>query len=308
MAENPQQAALPTCWWHPDRQTGLRCARCERYACPDCLRDASVGFQCIDCVDVGRRQQRAAQVQYRKAGFGHRTVAGARASATAVVAPVLIALNVLVFGVTVAESGSLGSNWLGSDVFNDGVLASPYIAVFDEWWRLIASGFLHFGPLHLAVNMLALWLIGRDLELLLGKVRFLTVYLLALLGGSVAVFALDDLGRFTAGASGAVYGILGGVLVAVVRLKLNLTPVLSIIAINLVISISIPGISLLGHLGGLVVGAASTAAMVYAPEKKRLPVQAGVAVGLLVALVAVVLFRDAQLTELCTTQPGACFS
>lgn len=301
------QAAPPTCWWHPDRPTGLRCARCERFACPECLREAAVGYQCIDCVHSARQEHRAAQQRYRRAGFGHRTVAGARASSTALVTPVLIALNVLAFVVTAAQAGSPVTNWVGSSLFQDGVLASPWVAVLDEWWRLIASGFLHFGPLHLGVNMLALWLMGRDLELLLGKSRFLAVYLLSLLGGSVAVFALEDLNKITAGASGAVYGILGGVLVAVVRLRLNLTPILMIIGFNIFISLTIPGISLLGHVGGLAVGAAATAAMVYAPAARRLAVQVGVSVGLLAALVAVIVLRDAQLTALCATGAAVCF-
>lgn len=298
---------MPTCWWHPDRRTGLRCARCERYACPECLREASVGFQCIDCVQSARREHRTQQARYRRSGFGYRTVAGARASARVVVTPVLIALNVLAFAVTAAQSQSLIGNWNGSALFNDAVLASPLVAFYDQWWRLLGSGFLHFGPLHLAVNMLALWMLGRDLELLLGKVRYLAVYLVSLLGGSVAVFAFEDLEKYTAGASGAVYGILGGVLVAVLRLRLNLAPVLTIIVINLVISFSIPGISLLGHLGGLATGALATVAMVYAPEKGRIAVQAGAVVVLLLALVGLAVFRDTQLTgQLCEQFPGSC--
>ncbi|MGH3519683.1 MAG: rhomboid family intramembrane serine protease [Haloechinothrix sp.] len=292
MPEQDQQAE-PTCWWHPDRQTGLRCTRCERSACPDCLREASVGFQCIDCVAAGRRQHRVRQASYRKSGFGYRTVAGARASARPIVTPVLIALNVLAYLVTVAQSQSVMGN-ANSGLFQQGVLLPPAIAIGDLW-RLFTSGFLHYGPLHLAVNMLALWFLGRDLELLLGKVRYLAVYLLALLGGGVAVYALEDINSFTAGASGAVYGMLGGVLVAAVRLKLNLAPIIGIILINLVISVSIPQISLLGHLGGLIAGAVLTVAMVYAPERRRTVVQTAAGMVAAILLLVVVAARTSSL-------------
>ncbi|GAA5105894.1 rhomboid family intramembrane serine protease [Haloechinothrix salitolerans] len=295
MSEQAEQHTMNTCWWHPDRQTGLRCARCERPACPECLREASVGYHCVDCVHSARKQAKARAASYRKAGFGYRTVAGARASSRVVVTPVLIAINAIVFVVTAAQAQSVMANQ-ASPLFAEGTLFTPAIAVNGEWWRLVTSGFLHFGLLHLAVNMLMLWLLGRDLELLLGKIRYTVVYLLSLLGGSVAVFTFESLLKSTAGASGALYGVLGGMLVAVLRLKLNATPVIGVIAINLFISVQIEAISLLGHLGGLVIGALATAAMVYAPERRRVAMQTTVAVLLLAAMVGIVLTRDAQLT------------
>lgn len=305
MSESQQET---TCWWHPDRRTGLRCTRCERYACPECLHEASVGYQCADCINEGARQAKQQAAAHRRAGFGYRTVAGARASSSTLVTWVLIALNVLAYVVTAVQSRDPLNNYLGSPVFNAGFLRSTAVAFLDEWWRLIASGFLHFGLLHLAVNMLALWFIGRDLERLLGATRYLAVYGLSLLGGSAAVFVFDDLNKDTAGASGAVYGILGGVLVGVLRLKLNAAPVVGIIALNLFISIQVPEISLLGHLGGLVVGALVTAALVYAPERHRVLLQSTAVVVVLVALVVLIVFRDASLTEYCVTRPEACFS
>ena len=305
MSEQAEQGTVNTCWWHPDRQTGLRCVRCGRYACPDCLREASVGYQCVDCVHAARRQAKTQASAHRRSGFGYRTVAGARAASRVVVTPVLIGLNVVVYLATAVQAQSLMANQ-SAPMFEDGTLFTPFVAMNDEWWRLVTSGFLHFGLLHLAVNMLALWVLGRDLELLLGRVRYLGVYLLSLLGGSVAVFAFESLNTSTAGASGAVYGVLGGVLVAVLRLKLNPMPVIGVIAINLFISVQIPGISLLGHLGGLVIGALATAAMVYAPERRRVTMQATVAGLLLVALVGIVVTRDAQLTADVICRQVAC--
>lgn len=287
--------STPTCWWHPERPTGLRCTRCERSACPECLREASVGYQCIDCVSAGRRQDKARAAVHRRSGLGHRTVAGARASAQAVVTPVLVALNVLVFAVTVIQAQSLVDND-GSPVFSDGVLWPPVVAG-GEWWRIVTAGFLHFGPFHLLMNMLALWFLGRDLEQLLGKLRFTALYGLSLLGGSLAVYLFEDIDRATAGASGAIYGLLGGILVAAIRLRLDLTYILVVIGINAVISFQVEGISWLGHLGGFVVGSVVTAALVYAPAKARVPVQIGTMLAVGAALVALVFYRDAQFVE-----------
>ncbi|RBM24279.1 rhomboid family intramembrane serine protease [Prauserella sp. PE36] len=295
-----QQEALPGCWWHPNRQTGLRCVRCNRPACPDCLREASVGYQCVDCVQAGQQQQRAKATQYRRAGYGARTVAGARVSQRAVVTPLLIAINVLVYVVTVVQAGGDPMNNNDAPLFADGVLWPIGIVAGDEWWRLLTSGFLHYGLLHIAMNMLALWVLGRDLEVLLGKVRFLAVYFVSMLGGAAAVFAFGETNTGTAGASGAIYGLMGAILIAVLRLRLNPTSAIGIIVLNIVLSVSIPGISLLGHVGGLVVGALAMIAMVYAPEKQRTAYQLGTIVVLTAALIGLLVYRDSQLSsELC---------
>ncbi|GAB3486626.1 rhomboid family intramembrane serine protease [Amycolatopsis cihanbeyliensis] len=291
-----QQQSLPGCWWHPDRQTGLRCTRCERPACPDCLREASVGYQCIDCVHTGQQQQRAQRSAYRRAGFGARTIAGARPSSRAVVVPVLIALNVLVYLVTAVQAADPMGNHR-SMLHQDGVLWPLAMIGESQWWRLVTSGFLHYGLIHLAINMIALWILGRDLELLLGKLRFTALYLVSLLGGSVAVFLFDDLNKATAGASGAIYGLLGAMLVAVIRLRINPTTVLAVLALNIIITFQIPGISLFGHLGGLVVGILAMIAMVYSPERDRTRWQVGTLAVLTVAMIGLVVFRDAQLAD-----------
>ncbi|MFC4005201.1 rhomboid family intramembrane serine protease [Prauserella oleivorans] len=296
-----QQEALPGCWWHPNRQTGLRCVRCNRPACPDCLRDAPVGYQCVDCVHAGARESRVRRPAFR----GSRTVAGAPVSTRAVVTPLLIAVNVLVYLVTAAQAGEMMQNQR-SEVFFDGMLWPLRVVVTDEWWRLLTSGFLHYGLLHLAMNMLALWILGRDLEVLLGKIRFLALYLVSLLGGSTAVFVFGDLTSAVAGASGAVYGLMGALLVAVLRLKLNPSSAIGIIVLNLVLTVTIPGISLLGHLGGLIIGALAMVAMVYAPAKQRTAYQVGTLVFLTLAMVGLIVYRDgAAVAEACAI-PGVC--
>lgn len=256
--------------------------RCDRPVCFECLREASVGYQCVDCVAQGVRSGRRAT-----------TVAGAPAAGRPVVVPVLVAINVAIFVVTVAQSGRLWDNDL-AELFRQWSLWPTEVAD-GALWRLFTSGFLHYGPIHLAFNMIALWVLGRDLEQVLGPVRFLVVYLVSLLGGALAVFLFEVADSRTAGASGAVFGLMGGLAVVLVRLRRSPGPALTIIALNVVLSFVLPSISILGHLGGLVFGAAVTAGMVYAPMRRRVVVQTVTVLALLVLIVVGVVVRDAQL-------------
>jgi membrane associated rhomboid family serine protease len=285
-----RQQNLPACVRHPDRPTGLRCVRCDRPACTDCLREASVGHQCVDCVNEGVKSVRPA-----------RTVSGARESRgrRLVVVPALTLVNVVVFAATALQAGSIVDN-VRSTLFEDGALVPAFVSA-GEWWRLVTSGFLHFGsyngygPVHLLFNMVALWVIGRNLEVQLGRGRFLAVYLLALLGGSTAVMLFGDAGGVVAGASGAIYGIFGGIAVIVIKSKINPTAVLTLIAISIFLSVAMPGISLLGHVGGLVVGALATAAMVYSPPARRFQVQLAACIALLVIMLVAVALRGSAM-------------
>lgn len=283
---------VQVCARHPDRETGLRCVRCDRPACSACMREASVGYQCIDCV-----------AQNARSGRRGTTVAGAEPSGRSVVIPVLVAINVAVYAVTVAQAGSLNSN-ASAQLFQQWGLW-PTAVAGGELWRLFTSGFLHFGPIHLAFNMIALWVIGRDLEQVLGRTRFLAVYLVSLLGGSLSVFLFDHSEAMTAGASGAVFGLMGGLAVVLLRLRRSPGPALTIIVLNVVISFVVPGISILGHLGGLVFGTLATAGMVYAPQDRRIAVQAATVVALLAVIAALVVLRDGQFGQVsgCRTEP-----
>lgn len=268
------------CFRHPDRPTGLRCSRCGRSACPECLREAPVGFHCVDCLAQGQREQRQAA-----------TVAGAPLTrATPLLTYALIGVNVLFFLVTVLDAGGQVLDNNQSGLFRDLALW-PYGVALGDWWRLLSSGFLHFGPLHLLVNMFALYILGRDLEVLLGRWRFAAVYLVSLLGGSAAVMLFADPRSLTAGASGAIFGLMGGLVVVLLRLRRSVSAAVAIIAINVVIGLSVPGISLAGHLGGLVVGAAATAALVYAPRGRTMVVQVSALVVLGLVTVAVIVGR-----------------
>ncbi|WP_378735314.1 rhomboid family intramembrane serine protease [Nocardia brasiliensis] len=248
------QPPAPTCVRHPQRPTGLACTRCGRPSCPECLRPAAVGQHCVDCL---RQEQRTVAPV--------RTVAGAPAARASLpyVSYALIAVNVAIFAITAAQTKSLLENRT-SELFIDWVLYPPAVAD-GQWWRVIGSGFLHYGPIHLLLNMFALYVIGRDAELVLGRLRYLAVYLVSLLGGSAAVmvFAQDSA---TAGASGAVYGLFGAITVILIRLRQNPNQMLILIGINVFISFSLPGISLWGHLGGLAAGTLATLGILFLPQ------------------------------------------
>jgi membrane associated rhomboid family serine protease len=272
-------AQVPTCYRHPDRQTYVRCARCNRYICPECMRNAAVGHQCADCVGEAVRSTPTATN-----AFG----AQRPKSMTPLVTYVLIGVNLLVFALQMASPEL------------DRALALWPPAVADgDTYRLLTSAFLHFGLTHIAFNMLALYFVGPPLEFALGRVRFIALYVLSALGGSVLVYLLT-FNALTAGASGAVFGLFGAMFVVGKRLNMDVRSVMMIIVLNLVFTFVFPlftsqNISWQGHIGGLVTGAAVAAAFAYAPRSQRTRVQAGAAVALLALFVAMVLWRTAEL-------------
>lgn len=290
----------PVCSWHPDRTTALTCSRCGRPACPECLTPASVGFHCRACVAEARAAQRSAAPRtVAGARMGGRTVAGAMHGAQPRITYGLIGLNVLVFVIVAAQARSL-SDFGGSSVFN-GSLLVPMVVAGGEWWRLVSSGFLHLSVTHIALNMLALYFIGLGLERVLGAWRYSTLYLLSLLGGSASVMLFDGVTSASAGASGAIFGLMGALLVTLKRLKLDMRQAGIIIAINVVATFAIPGISWQAHLGGLVVGALVGAGLVYAPAKNRQQWQIATCVAMGLVLIAIFVAKDLSLgTWVCT--------
>lgn len=275
MTHPPGPPAAPAvCIRHPDRPTGLSCARCGRPACTDCLREASVGFQCVDCVAEGSRDARRGT-----------TVAGAPSGVRSqpLVTIVLVALNLLVFVAMVVQARTV-MDVTDSDVFYAGALI-PGAVADGAWWRLVTSGFVHFGLFHVALNMIALYMLGQQLEPVLGRWRYLATYVISLLGGSAAIMLFYPENGTVAGASGAVFGLLGAFLVILIRQRLPVSLIMPTIIINVVISVAVPGIALLAHLGGALAGAAATAGIVYAPRANRTALQTGVLVGLGVLMI-----------------------
>ncbi|MDK3255127.1 rhomboid family intramembrane serine protease [Blastococcus capsensis] len=240
---------------------------------------ASVGFQCPACVQQGAATTRAP-----------RRTSGIRGAAArwGTVTLSLIAINVVMFLVTAVSAGLAGFAPL--DNFRSPVFAEfsqyPLAVEFGQPWRLLTAAFLHIGLLHLALNMLALLVFGSELERQLGRWRYLGLYLVSALGGSTAIQLFGDPLRPVAGASTAIYGLLGALGVLMLLRRQDVRGILVLLAINVFISF-LPGVSLLGHLGGLVTGAAVAALLVFA--RRRRPVQAAGLAAITVVLLALAL-------------------
>lgn len=283
-------SAAPTCYRHRDRETYIRCQRCDRPICPECMRPAAVGFQCPECVAQGQSGQRATRTAYGGRPHGRPDV----------VTKALVVANVLVFGLVLATGGTYGAAGVRLAMvsvpgFLPGVGTVGGVAD-GELWRLLTSVFVHAQPLHLLFNMVALWVFGPPLEAALGRLRFAGLYLVSGLGGSVLVYLLANPKAFTIGASGAVFGLLGAALVVGLRRRMDVTWLLVMLGLNLVITFQLPGISWQGHLGGLVTGLALATALVYAPRQRRDLVQGLAFAAVLLGCLLAVLARTASLT------------
>ena len=268
-------AQTPTCYRHPDRPTYVRCTRCNRYICPECMRDAAVGHQCAECVGAAAKTVRQPRTRFGGREYG----------ANPVVTYALIAANLAMF---VLQNVS-------PEVQSELVLRSPAVADGGDLYRLVSSAFLHYGVTHLLFNMWALYVIGPPLEAWLGRLRFGALYALSALGGSVLVYLLSSLGAATAGASGAIFGLFGATFVIGRRLNLDTRWVLGLIALNLIITFTIPNISWQGHIGGLVTGAVVAAAYAYAPRERRTLIQVGATVAVLVLFALLIWWRTNDL-------------
>ena len=266
------------------------------------MNAASVGHQCPECVAEGRRTQRPART-----AFG-----GSVAGRAGVVTRVLIGINVVVMIISIATGGlgAVAGGGLGGLLgqgtpLTDWGAVLPYAPFFaggpehgiaaGEWYRLVTAMFLHYGVLHLLLNMYALWILGRELEGVLGRLRFVGLYLLAGLGGNVAAYLFSATNSATVGASTAVFGLMAATLVILRRLKLSVAPILPVIVINVIFTFTVSSISVAGHLGGLAVGAVVAAILAYAPQNRRNLIQGGGCAAVFVILLALALLRTATL-------------
>ena len=270
---------MSTCYRHPDAEANIRCQRCERPICSACMIDASVGFQCPECVAEGRKTVRQP-----------RTMAGALVpSAAGRVSLGLIALNV---GAFVAQMATPAVGLRGEMV--------GYAVADGEYWRLLTSAFLHGGILHLVLNMYALYLFGPVAEQALGTVRFILTYVTLAVAGSVCVYLFSAPDGSTVGASGAIFGLFGLVLILMIRVGQDVRTLLVLLAINAVISLQ-PGISWQGHLGGFVAGVLLGAVFAYAPRPSRTLWQGAAFLAIWVAMIGLILARTSALTGGITT-------
>jgi membrane associated rhomboid family serine protease len=280
----PQQQTTPVCPRHPDRVSYVRCQRCGRPVCPECQRPAAVGVQCVDCVKAQAKTIRST-----------RTVFGGNVSDTPVVSYAIIAICVLVFVLQTARPS-----------VTEQILFDPG-AARDQPWRFLSAAFAHATITHILFNMLALWMVGAQyLERLLGGARYAAVYLVSALGGSVIYMLFTSpravpyappyenfWGPGTVGASGAVFGLFGALLVLNRHLGRSSAGMYATIGINAVIGFVVPGIAWQAHLGGLLTGAAVAGIIAATSSRERRRWQwPGVAL-VVVVLIAVALAKYA---------------
>ncbi len=240
---------MATCYRHPSRETGVSCSNCGRPICPDCMTTTPVGMRCPECA-----KQRTKVVRLRETANVPR------------VTYALIAINIVAF---LTEQGqfSLTGAGLHGKVFEEGVLYRGGIHVEHQYWRLITSGFLHIDLLHIAFNMYLLYLLGLMLEPAIGSLRFAAVYFASLLAGSFG--ALLATASPTLGASGAIFGLMGALVVELRARRLSVmeSGIGGLIVINLILSFTLSGISVGAHLGGLVGGVLAGVALRAAGER-----------------------------------------
>ncbi len=265
--------------------------RCGRYACPDCLRSAAVGQQCVDCVREGNRGSRQAVGRF-----------GGRATDTPVVTYTLVALCVVGYIIELAYGNILDYGEMIGGAY-DPTLHGYVGVAFGDWYRLLTSAFLHeppgsgIGLTHIIFNMWALIVVGPALERVLGRARFLAVYIMSALAGSVLYYLLAPANAAAIGASGAIFGLFGAWFVLARRLRVDSRQIVLLIVLNLVITFVVHGIAWQDHVGGLIAGTSLTAAYVYAPRANRTLIQVGATIAWLALIVAGVIIRDENLVH-----------
>lgn len=260
------------CYRHPDRQSFILCQRCGRTVCAECQTQAAVGVHCPECV----REARESAPRTKPASVTRMRANWRPSSGVPVVTYTLIGLNVVVFGLDLLLRG----------LINDALLYWPPYTVVEPW-RMLTAAFVHGSIIHILFNMYSLFIFGPIIEHLVGRVRFLALYLIAAFGGSVAVLLIAPM-QAVVGASGAIFGLLGAFFVIQRRLGGNNTGLLVLIGLNLVIGF-IPGMSISwqAHVGGLIAGAAVAAIYTATRKPKQKAVQVAGVAAVALALVAI---------------------
>ena len=263
---------MAVCYRHPNRETGVSCSNCGKPICPDCMTATPVGMRCPDC----SRQKTPV-----------RSMRNIYADPTATY--VLMGLNILLWVGMLLSGGTTSSVYIDLGLIGSASFQGDPIGVANgEVYRLITGAFLHdpSNPLHLFFNMYILYWLGTMLEPVLGHVRFLALYFASLLAGSFGALLLSAPTALTTGASGAVFGLMAAAFI--MQRARGINPMQSglgaVILLNLAISFIVPGISIGGHLGGLVGGGLAALAIDRVSAGRRatyLPVLACAGIALL---------------------------
>ena len=282
-APPPPAPPAPPCYVHPDRTAGSVCRRCNRPICPECMREAPVGWQCARCVHEDSR--RAPVSRWRPAR-------GGRLGNTRLT-PVVIALIVINFAVFLWEQTNYSDiverfGMLANAITPQGQLVGVHNG---QWYRLFTAPFLHASWEHIIFNMATLAIVGSPVEAELGKVRFIALYLVSALGGSVGSYLLSPQNELGVGASGAIFGLLGAYFVLARRRGWDISAIAALIVVNLIIGFATPTIDWRAHVGGLITGALVTIGLARSADLSRvsnrtteIAVGAGTVLGAVVVL------------------------
>jgi membrane associated rhomboid family serine protease len=268
------------------------------------MREASVGFQCPECVAEGRRTQRPARTAFGGGSLGERGYVTLTLMAVNVIMLLASLASARNAGVALAGGGLgglLGGETplmhqlavVGLERLNNGQLVPTGVAN-GEYYRLFTAMFMHYGVLHIATNMWVLWVLGRALEAALGPLRFVALYLVAGIGGNVAAYVWQP-EALSAGASTAIFGLLAALVIVLRRMRRDISTIIPMIVLNLVITFAVPNISIAGHLGGFVTGGAVCLGIAYAPRTNRTLVQILTFAGALVVLILLTVVKTAAL-------------
>ncbi len=296
---NDSPTAQPTeCYAHPGRSAGSVCRRCGRPICPDCMVEAPVGWQCRKCVKSDSRSAPVQRWRPRPATSGQ--LGNTR------VTPLVIALIAVNVGVYVWEMATkpgivttAGQTFACRHVAECQYGLIPTAVHHGQWYRLLTEAFLHANIEHIAFNMFTLAIVGPPVEAALGRARFLALYLVSALGGSVASYLLNTPTQVSVGASGAIFGLFGAYLVIARRRRWDTSAILALIGLNLFIGFVSTTVDWRAHLGGLVTGMVVGVAM----SRTRSGWQLGPAGEMVVGMGAAVVVA-AILSLLATLPPG----
>ncbi len=263
---------MEACYRHPNRETGVRCSNCGRPICPDCMTSTPVGMRCPECARQRQRVRHASSTTHEPV-----------LTYALIGINVAVALGALLGGASATGGGGLG----GSTLLEEGSVSRATIAD-GEYYRLLTAGFLHAGFFHLLFNMLSLYILGTLLEPVVGRLRFGLIYFVSLLAGSFGALLVDP-NAPTVGASGAIFGLMAAAAIVMRNRGLSIMESgLGIwIALNLVITFTVPNISIGGHIGGLIGGTLCALVLVELRQRTRIPEAAAMLVCIALGAAAV---------------------
>lgn len=254
----------PPCANHPDRLASAACAHCDRPICTECMHQAPVGWQCPACTAEGAKRTKV----IRPFAASNRTGIVGSTNPTPMVITIVVICVVIFFFSDFGKTSVI-----------DRLGMWPYgVHYYHEYYRIFTSIFLHLDVLHIASNMITLLIVGPAVEVMVGKVRFVALFLLAGIGGNVVSYLIAPLDGVSAGASGAIFGVMGAYVVLARLQRKPLGPVLALIIINLVLGFT-GNIEWQAHVGGLLIGAALGFAFHYASTARQTASEIALSVG-----------------------------